>query len=132
MNELSASSQSLVSTRELVLPSTRTETQAHPVPLEDATSALERGHEGARTALHRQSGGAGVLVQSFPQSLPPDNELWEVGHVARFLKRSVSWVYKKSAVGVLPVHRLDGWGLRYVPAEMRAWAEGQKRRKAPR
>ena len=35
------------------------------------------------------------------------NEMWEVGHVARFLKRSDSWVYKKSASGILPVHRLD-------------------------
>ncbi len=62
--------------------------------------------------------------------LPPDNEMWEVGDVARFLKRSVSWVYKKSAAGVLPVRRLDGWGLRYVPEEVRAWVGGQKRTRA--
>ena len=49
--------------------------------------------------------------------------MWEVGHVARFLKRSESWVYKKTAAGVLPVHRLDGWGLRYVPLEIRNWAD---------
>ena len=60
--------------------------------------------------------------------LPSDNEMWEVGHVARFLKRSNSWVYKKSAAGVLPVHRLDGWGLRYVPIEIRNWAGETKKK----
>ena len=61
-------------------------------------------------------------------ALPGDGEMWEVGHVARFLKRSESWVYKKSAAGILPVHRLDGWGLRYVPDEIRYWA-GQTKKK---
>jgi hypothetical protein len=61
--------------------------------------------------------------------LPPENEMWEVGHVARFLKRSESWVYKKTATGVLPVHRLDGWGLRYVPVEIRGWAGEANKKK---
>jgi predicted DNA-binding transcriptional regulator AlpA len=55
--------------------------------------------------------------------LPPDNELWDVHAAARFLKRSVSWVYHKAEDGTLPVRRLGGWGLRFVPAELRGWVE---------
>jgi len=55
--------------------------------------------------------------------LPPDNELWDVRAAARFLKRSVSWVYHKAEDGTLPVRRLDGWGVRFIPAELRAWVE---------
>jgi predicted DNA-binding transcriptional regulator AlpA len=42
---------------------------------------------------------------------------------ARFLKRSVSWVYHRAEDGTLPVKRLGGWGLRFVPGELRAWVE---------
>jgi predicted DNA-binding transcriptional regulator AlpA len=62
-------------------------------------------------------------------SLPPEDELWEVEHVAQFLKRSESWVYKKTALAVLPVRRLDGWGLRYVPSEIRKWASEANKKK---
>jgi hypothetical protein len=31
--------------------------------------------------------------------LPPDNELWDVHAAARFLKRSVSWVYTAPRTG---------------------------------
>jgi predicted DNA-binding transcriptional regulator AlpA len=55
--------------------------------------------------------------------LPPDNELWDVHAAARFLKRSVSWVYHKAEDGTLPVRRLGGWGIRFIPAELRAWVE---------
>ncbi len=55
--------------------------------------------------------------------LPPDNELWDVRAAARFLKRSVSWVYHRAEDGTLPVKRLGGWGLRFVPGELRAWVE---------
>jgi predicted DNA-binding transcriptional regulator AlpA len=55
--------------------------------------------------------------------LPPDNELWDVRAAARFLKRSVSWVYHRAEDGTLPVKRLGGWGLRFVPSELRAWVE---------
>jgi predicted DNA-binding transcriptional regulator AlpA len=54
-------------------------------------------------------------------TLPPDSELWDVRAAAKFLKRSVSWVYHKAEDGTLPVRRLDGWGVRFVPAELRAW-----------
>jgi predicted DNA-binding transcriptional regulator AlpA len=53
--------------------------------------------------------------------LPPDNELWDVHAAARFLKRSVSWVYHRAEDGTLPVRRIGGWGIRFIPAELRAW-----------
>jgi predicted DNA-binding transcriptional regulator AlpA len=55
--------------------------------------------------------------------LPPDDELWDVRAAARFLKRSVSWVYHRAEDGTLPVRRLGGWGLRFIPGELRAWVE---------
>ncbi|HUL60467.1 MAG TPA: hypothetical protein VLU43_14395 [Anaeromyxobacteraceae bacterium] len=59
---------------------------------------------------------------SEPQ-LPPDNELWDVRAAARFLKRSASWVYHRAEDGTLPVRRLGGWGIRFIPGELRAWVE---------
>lgn len=58
-----------------------------------------------------------------PAPLPPDDELWDVHAAARFLKRSVSWVYHRAENGTLPVRRLGGWGLRFIPGELRAWVE---------
>jgi predicted DNA-binding transcriptional regulator AlpA len=58
-----------------------------------------------------------------PPALPPDDELWDVHAAARFLKRSVSWVYHRAEDGTLPVRRLGGWGLRFIPSEVRAWVE---------
>ncbi len=55
--------------------------------------------------------------------LPPDNELWDVRAAARFLKRSVSWVYHKAEDGTLPVRRIGGWGVRFIPSELRGWVE---------
>ena len=57
--------------------------------------------------------------------LPPDNELWDVRAAAQYLKRSVSWVYHKAEDGTLPVKRLGGWGVRFIPAELRSWVERQ-------
>jgi len=58
--------------------------------------------------------------------LPSDNELWDVRAAARYLKRSVSWVYHKAEDGTLPVKRLGGWGIRFVPVELRSWVERQR------
>ncbi len=69
--------------------------------------------KGARIEARAGSPGAGEL--------PPDNELWDVRAAARFLKRSVSWVYHRAEDGTLPVKRLAGWGVRFVPSELRAW-----------
>lgn len=64
--------------------------------------------------------------------LPPDDELWDVHAAARYLKRSVSWVYHRAEDGSLPVRRIGGWGLRFIPAELRAWVAtgGAPRRRA--
>lgn len=47
------------------------------------------------------------------------------------LKRSVSWVYHRAEDGTQPVKRLAGWGVRFIPAELRAWIEasGDARRR---
>jgi predicted DNA-binding transcriptional regulator AlpA len=57
------------------------------------------------------------------EPLPPDDELWDVHATARFLRRSVSWVYHRAEDGTLPVKRIGGWGLRFIPGEVRAWVE---------
>ena len=59
-----------------------------------------------------------------PPALPPDDQLWDVRAAARYLQRSVSWVYHRAEDGTLPVRRLGGWGLRFIPGELRAWVEG--------
>lgn len=64
-----------------------------------------------------------ATARAVPPPLPPDDELWDVHAAARFLKRSVSWVYHKAEDGSLPVKRLGGWGLRFIPGELRAWVE---------
>jgi predicted DNA-binding transcriptional regulator AlpA len=56
-----------------------------------------------------------------PERLPGDDELWDVHAAAKFLKRSVSWVYHRAEDGTLPVRRLGGWGIRFIPSELRAW-----------
>jgi predicted DNA-binding transcriptional regulator AlpA len=65
-----------------------------------------------------------------PVALPPETELWDITHAAQFLKMSTSWVYKRVERGDLPCKRIHGWALRFVPADLRAWAEeqGSKRR----
>ncbi len=64
-----------------------------------------------------------MLEAQETSQLPPDDELWDVHAAARFLKRSVSWVYHKAEDGTLPVRRLGGWGLRFIPGELRSWVE---------
>ena len=56
-----------------------------------------------------------------PISLPTDR-LWTVHQAADFLGRSPSWVYKAAERGELPRARGMGWGLRFVPAELLAYA----------
>jgi predicted DNA-binding transcriptional regulator AlpA len=80
----------------------------------------------ARTpvGLHSEAVGA--------PALPPDDELWDVHAAARYLKRSVSWVYHRAEDGTLPVKRLGGWGLRFIPCELRAWVEAGGARRSGR
>lgn len=80
-----------------------------------------RGADGlgaSRGAAEAASGGHGRI----DSSLPPENELWDVRAAARFLKMSMSWVYKRVEDGTLPVARLNGYALRFEPAALRAWA----------
>ena len=65
-------------------------------------------------------------------ALPPETELWDIAHAAQFLKMSTSWVYKRVESGDLPCKRMHGWALRFVPAELRAWAEKQPSRRRSR
>ena len=51
--------------------------------------------------------------------------LWTVHDVATYLQASVSYVYKAAERGDLPRRRL-GALLRFVPTDIRAWAEGHK------
>ena len=59
-----------------------------------------------------------------PVPLPMDR-LWTVRQAAAFLGRSVSWVYKAAERGELPRARGMGWGLRFVPSELHAYARGE-------
>jgi predicted DNA-binding transcriptional regulator AlpA len=81
-----------------------------------------RGAPGKKPVRVRPLRAAVVSVDQ----LPPDNELWDVRAAARFLKRSVSWVYHKAEDGTLPVKRLGGWAVRFIPAELRSWVERQR------
>jgi len=94
--------------------------------LPPALRSLERRHGPGE----RRSSGT-PSPASTGSALPPDNELWDVHAAARFLKRSVSWVYHRAEDGTLPVKRIGGWGLRFIPAELRAWvlASGTQRRR---
>ena len=48
-----------------------------------------------------------------------------VARFAAFLGRSTSWVYKAAERGELPRARGMGWGLRFVPSELHAYARGE-------
>jgi predicted DNA-binding transcriptional regulator AlpA len=96
-------------------------------------AAEPAAHDDGRAATHRArrptQRSAGLPLERTVASaseglLPPDSELWDVHAAARFLKRSVSWVYHKAEDGTLPVRRLGGWGIRFIPGELRGWVEG--------
>ena len=81
----------------------------------------------ARAPVRRQPSSAAapkrIAASAGETQLPPDNELWDVRAAAKFLRRSVSWVYHKAEDGTLPVKRIGGWGLRFIPGELRTWVE---------
>jgi predicted DNA-binding transcriptional regulator AlpA len=76
-----------------------------------------------RGGVARSGRSARPSTRTALASLPPDNELWDVHAAARFLKRSVSWVYHRVEDGTRPVKRLAGWGVPFIPAELRAWVQ---------
>ncbi|MBI3183318.1 MAG: helix-turn-helix domain-containing protein [Myxococcales bacterium] len=55
----------------------------------------------------------------------PLENLWDARRVAEYLGASASAVYKWAERGELPCRRI-GALLRFVPAEVRAWAEGSE------
>ena len=56
---------------------------------------------------------------------PVDDDLWNVARAAKYLGKSLCWVYRAVERGELPVLRI-GASLRFDPAEIRAWAKRQK------
>lgn len=92
--------------------------------------ASRRTRAPARRQPPRAAAPQRIAASTGDPQLPPDNELWDVHAAARFLRRSVSWVYHKAEDGTLPVTRLGGWGLRFIPGDLRAWvASGAPRRR---
>jgi len=90
------------------------------------TAAPSRASTGSARAvpLPRQDAKPRArTARTLNTALPPDDELWDVQAAARFLKRSVSWVYHRVEDGTLPVKRLAGWGVRFIPSELRAWVQ---------
>lgn len=61
----------------------------------------------------------------------PTDRLWTVRQAAVFLGRSESWVYKAAERGELPRARGMAWGLRFIPAELQAYARGEAPPAAP-
>jgi predicted DNA-binding transcriptional regulator AlpA len=49
--------------------------------------------------------------------------LWDARDVARYLKKSVSWVYHAAAADEVPCRRIGG-SLRFAPEEIHAFARG--------
>jgi predicted DNA-binding transcriptional regulator AlpA len=56
--------------------------------------------------------------------LPPDEDLWNVARAARFLGMSTHWVYRAAERGDLPYRKI-GSRLRFLPGELRTWAQGR-------
>jgi predicted DNA-binding transcriptional regulator AlpA len=101
-------------------------TEGDASPATPADSGQDRSTRPKRNAPApgRAAGARAARARAGDAELPPDNELWDVHAAAKFLKRSVSWVYHKAEDGTLPVRRLGGWGIRFIPRELRAWVEG--------
>ena len=55
----------------------------------------------------------------------PSDRLWTVHQAAAFLGRSVAWVYKAAERAELPRARGLGWGLRFLPGDVHAYARGE-------
>lgn len=52
----------------------------------------------------------------------PDEGLWDVKDVAKFLKRSERWVFGRLSEGSIPHVRL-GTAPRFIPSKIRSWVE---------
>jgi excisionase family DNA binding protein len=56
---------------------------------------------------------------------PEDEDLWDVARAAQYLGLSRHWVYKAVASGTIPYRKI-GAAVRFVPAEIKAWALGER------
>jgi len=70
---------------------------------------------------HGQVGMEGVRAARLEE-----DPLWDAHDVARYLKKSVSWVYHAAAADEVPCRRIGG-SLRFAPEEIRAFARGEIR-----
>jgi predicted DNA-binding transcriptional regulator AlpA len=73
------------------------------------------------------SNGTMKLIQGQGQGtaeLLPDDDLWDVERAARFLGMSTHWVYRAAERGDLPYRKI-GSRLRFLPGELRTWAQGR-------
>jgi hypothetical protein len=84
-----------------------------------ALVAEEVRHELSKAVPASMEKGAGEL----------SGTLWTADDVAAFLKASRSWVYQQSEAGRLPCVKVVGL-LRFNPAAVRAFAQGQPERMA--
>lgn len=67
--------------------------------------------------------------QTTPLSeLPGLDSIWEVEHCAKYLGKSLSWVYKRSAQGVLPRIKV-GNDNRYEPEAVIRWFKSQAKKR---
>jgi predicted DNA-binding transcriptional regulator AlpA len=71
--------------------------------------------------IERSAGSTAIAAEP---TLPTDR-LWTVHQAAAFLGRSASWVYKAAERGDLPRAKGMAWGLRFVPADLMAYARGE-------
>jgi excisionase family DNA binding protein len=110
-----------------------------PPAQEHAVSPVTAEKQDAALRVRRRRSPARDLRPSSPPrtdrdeqggDLPPETELWRIAHAAQFLKMSPSWIYKRVERGELPFVRVNGWALRFIPADLRAWAESQAKRRS--
>jgi len=66
-----------------------------------------------------------LLARPAEEPMPPDEDLWDVGRVAKFLGFSRDTVYRLVEKGQIPNRRICA-RLRFLPTEVRAWASKGK------
>jgi excisionase family DNA binding protein len=94
----------------------------------------ERRSHPERRIEHRRKSESAAIASSPPPRAEFDHgpvalsmdRLWTVRQAAAFLGCSTSWVYKAAERGELPRARGLGWGLRFVPVDVHAFARGQQ------
>jgi excisionase family DNA binding protein len=76
----------------------------------------EGAHENSPLAPDRprSTGWSPSTARADGAGPPPDEALWTVRDVARYLKASPSWVYRSAAAGELPSVHIGGL-LRFIP-----------------